>query len=284
MHERFCLNTATIRTTPLERQIELVRDAGFRRIGLWSKDVEAAIANGKSLAHIKSHLDAAGLRVEELCFLGGWQDADESQFQGVLQRTARLCELARGLGCELVVTVPALKPGSLPGAPQRFQQVCRVAEEFGVRIALEFPGIAPEVKDLRSARDLVAAAACANGGLVIDTFHFYLGHSRLADFDRVEPGEIFLVHLSDAMNLPLEKLRIPHDNRTFPGDGIIDLVPILERLGRLGYQGAISLEIWNSDVHRSDPAAVVQRGCASLRRFEGALSHYTGGNGRGGNL
>ena len=34
------------------------------------------------------------------------------------------------------------------------------------------------------------------------------------------PGEIFLVHVSDAMNLPMEKLRIPHDNRTFPGDGI----------------------------------------------------------------
>jgi hypothetical protein len=54
MHERFCLNAATIKTTPLEQQIELAREAGFHQVGLWLKDVEAAMAQGKSLADIKA--------------------------------------------------------------------------------------------------------------------------------------------------------------------------------------------------------------------------------------
>ena len=271
MHERFCLNAATIKTTPLEQQIELAREAGFHQIGLWLKDVEAAMAQGKSLADIKATLDAAGLRVAEFCFLGGWMDADEVKLKETLAQTHRLCEITRALGCEILVTVPSIAPGWLKGAPQRFRQVCQVAKEYGVRVALEFPGIAAEIHDLASARELVSAAGCANGGLIIDTFHFFLGGSKLEDFARLSPGEIFLVHVSDAMNIPMEKLRIPHDNRTFPGDGTIDYAPIIQQLKRLRYDGAISLEIWNSELHKSDPRAAVLRGAESLRRLEGLL-------------
>ncbi len=273
MHERFCLNTATIKTTPLYIQIELARKAGFRQIGLGLKDVEAAMAEGKSLEDIKAELDSSGLRVAEFCFLAGWQDADEARLKEVLNQTHQLCEVSRGLGCEIVVTVPALKPGWLRGASERFRQVCRAAGEYGIRVALEFPGIAADVKDLRSARDLVSAAACPNGGLVIDTFHFFLGGSKVADLEPMVPEEIFLVHVSDAMNLPMEKLRIPHDNRTYPGDGIIDFAPIFKQLDRLGYNGAISLEIWNRELHQSNPAEVVKKGCESLQWIERALHH-----------
>jgi 2-keto-myo-inositol isomerase len=274
MQDRFCLNTATIKNTPLGLQIELARQAGFRQIGLWLKDVEAAVAGGASLAEIKTQLDFSGLRVAEICFLGGWMDADETRLKEVLDQTRHICEVARGLGCEIVVTVPALGPGWLDGAPDRFRQVCQAAAEYGVRIALEFPGIAAEVHDLRSARDLVSAAACPNGGLVIDTFHFFLGGSKLEDFQPMVPRDIFLVHVSDALNLPMEKLRIPHDNRTFPGAGIIDFTPVFEQLNRLQYGGAISLEIWNRELHQSNPAEVVKKGCESLQRVV-SLLHNT---------
>lgn len=271
MHERFCLNTATIKTAPLDVQITLAREAGFRQIGLWLQDVETATAQGKSLAEIKAHLDACNLRVAEFCFLGGWMDADAAHFPGVLERTRHICEVSRQLGCETVVTVPALEAGWLKDAAERFRQVCQAAAESSVRIALEFPGVAAEVKDLRSARDLVSAAACPNGGLVIDTFHFFLGGSKLADFEGLAPEQIFLVHVSDAMNLPTEKLRIPHDNRTFPGEGIINFVPIFRELARRGYNGAISLEIWNRELHQSDPAQAAKQGWESLQRLASAL-------------
>ena len=106
----------------------------------------------------------------------------QPKLKEVLTQTHHICEVARALGCDIVVTVPALGRDGSKGAPERFREVCQVAAEYGVRIALEFPGIAAEVKDLRSARDLVAAAGCANGGLIIDTFHFFLGGSRARGF------------------------------------------------------------------------------------------------------
>lgn len=271
MHKRFCLNTATIKSTPLELQIDLAHQEGFRQIGLWLKDVESSMAQGKSLGEIKARLDAAGLRVAEFCFLGGWQDSDESKFKEVLQQTRHICEVSKALGCDLIVTVPALGPGGLDRAPARFRQVCQVAAEYGIRVALEFPGIAAEVKDLRSARALVSAAACANGGLIIDTFHFFVGGSNLADFEAMAPSEIFLVHVSDPMDLPMEKLRIPHDNRTFPGEGTLDFGSIFKQINRLGYDGAISLEIWNRQLQQADPAEVVKKAGESLRCIEHLL-------------
>jgi len=97
MHERFCLNTATIKNTPLDLQIELAREAGFRQIGLWLKDVEAAMAQGKSLGEIKSQLDSSGLRVTEFCFLGGWQDAGETGLKEVLYQAHHICKVSRSL-------------------------------------------------------------------------------------------------------------------------------------------------------------------------------------------
>jgi hypothetical protein len=96
MHERFCLNTAAIKTASLDRQIELTRTAGARQISLLAQGVEATMAGGRPLCLIKADMGASGLRVGELCFIGGWHDADEAQFQTVLDQTRQICELARG--------------------------------------------------------------------------------------------------------------------------------------------------------------------------------------------
>ncbi len=146
-----------------------------------------------------------------------------------------------------------------------------MAGEYGLRVALEFPGIAAEVNDLRAAHDLVSAAGCSNGGLIIDTFHFTLGGSKIEDFARVSPGDIILVHVSDALDLPIETLRIPHDNRTFPGEGTINYRPIFAELKRLKYDGPVSLEVWNSAYHKGDPELMVKRGAETLQRLAGLL-------------
>jgi sugar phosphate isomerase/epimerase len=97
----------------------------------------------------------------------------------------------------------------------------------------------------------------------------------------MNPGEVFLVHISDAMDLSLEKLQIPHDNRTFPGEGTIDFAPIFEQLNRLGYDGAISLEIWNRELHQSNPAEVVKKSADSMRRIEDLLRNNPKATGEG---
>jgi len=70
-----------------------------------------------------------------------------------------------------------------------------------VRIAFEFPGTAAEVKDLTTAWKLVSSAGCENGRLVLDWFHFSLGGSIVEDLKRTSGEKVFLIHLSDAMDV-----------------------------------------------------------------------------------
>jgi sugar phosphate isomerase/epimerase len=264
IQSRFCLNTATINETPLELQVQLASSARFTRIGLWLADLEKASRRGKPLPEISESLQTAGLKVEEICFLGNWQDTDAEGFARTVQDAHRICQVSQALGCDLVVAVPAQGRGSLDSAPMRFRRICQVAADYGIRIALEFPGTAAEVKDLRTAWHLVSMADCANGGLLLDTFHFFLGGSKVDDLRNVPGEKIFLVHVSDAMDVSREKLKTHHDYRTFPGQGIIEFAPLFEGLADLEYQGPISLEIWNQQLRREDPAELVRKGFDSL--------------------
>jgi 4-hydroxyphenylpyruvate dioxygenase len=202
--------------------------------------------------------------VEEFCFLGGWQEADQAGFARAIEDTRQLCRLATALGCDLLIAVPAAAAGTLDAAPQRFRKLCDVAAEYAVRIALEFPGTAAEVKDVQTAWRLISAAGRDNGGLVVDTFHFVLGNSSLEDLAAVPREKIFLVHVSDAMDVSPEKLRSFHDYRTFPGLGTLDYAPLFRELNRLGYEGAISLEVWNQEMLRADPEEIARQGFEAL--------------------
>ena len=90
-------------------------------------------------------------------------------------------------------------------------------------------------------------------------------------------AKIFLVHLSDAMDVSQDKLKTHHDYRTFPGEGTLDFAPLLERLQRLGYDGAYSLEIWNQRLLEADPEKVAQRGFNSLMALQQSGSRVAKG-------
>ena len=265
MNPRLCLNTASIKGAPLGRQIALAHAAGFDGIGLWVDDIDAAVRQGSSTEEIAELVRGAGLAVEELCFLGGWQDCGEMAFPPVLAEAERISRVAQSLGCGILVAVPSMRRGAAQDAPRRFREICAAAAVHGVRVALEFVGTAEELKDLRAAWRLVDASGSANGGLLLDTFHFFLGGSTPEDLEAIPGERVFLVHVSDAMAVPREKLSTFHDYRTFPGDGTIDFAPVLDGLERMGYRGAVSLEIWNQELLRCDPDYVARRGIQSLR-------------------
>ena len=156
MRDQFCLNAATIKTTPLERQIQIASTSGFGKIGLWLEDVDAAVRGGKSLGDISALLRHAGLKVNEFCFVGGWQETDEEGIPKIMQDPQRIFQVSQAPGCDLVVAVPALTAGFLKDGPLRFRRLCEIAAGFHVRIALEFVGTAAEVKDVRTAWHIVS--------------------------------------------------------------------------------------------------------------------------------
>ena len=265
MQPRLCLNAACIKNEPLERQVAIAGAAGFHGVGLWMDDIDAALGRGSSLKEIAALVRHAGLLVEEICFLGGWQDCASQDFSAVLRETDRMALVARALGCGVIVAVPTMASGSTTDAPRRLREVCDAAAGHAVRVALEFVGTAAGVKDVATGWRLVDDCGRANAGLVLDTFHFFLGGSTPADLRHVPCERVFLLHVSDAMPVPRPQLATFHDYRTFPAAGTIDFRPLLEWLENARYRGAASLEIWNQEMVKGDPEAIARQGLASLR-------------------
>jgi 2-keto-myo-inositol isomerase len=146
------------------------------------------------------------------------------------------------------------------------------AAGFGVTLALEFQGTAGFCTNLETALSLVRACGEPNVGVCLDVFHYYRGPSKAEDLERMTPRDLAWVQLCDVAGVPRE-LATDAD-RVLPGDGDFQLDRLLTQIRALGYDGWVSLELFNPVLWQLAPARVAELGFAALRRVlppDGAL-------------
>jgi 2-keto-myo-inositol isomerase len=147
----------------------------------------------------------------------------------------------------------------------RFAELCRIAQPYRVRVGLEFVGSAEQVRDVASAWQVVENAGMPNGGIVIDTFHFYQGDSSVEMMEPIPGERVFLVQIADCLEMPRHDLRDEH--RVYPGMGAIPFEPLLAALYDKRYDGYYSLELHNEGYWSEDPIVVAQDAMRAMRRL-----------------
>jgi 2-keto-myo-inositol isomerase len=257
------LNLITIRNAPFAKKLEVARAAGYDGVGLWLDETEEAGTGAGGLQVVARLLKDYNLVPAELCFVGGWMYPQESERTRALENAQRAFRVAETLGCECVIACASGGSGDLHDAASDFGELCSLASRFGAKVALEFLGGAQQVKDVRTAWQIVEEADAPNGGLLIDAFHFYKGGSEIADLEPVTGDKIYLLHVNDCPDLPREELEDRH--RVFPGAGSIPLELIAAEVINKGYRGFFSLELFNDDYWASDPFLIAQEGLHSLK-------------------
>ena len=81
---RYCLNASTIRTTPVLRQIEVTRQAGYEAIELWHDHLDEHLRAGGTLAEVRKALDDNGVVAPTTIYLAGWfQPAGEEHVKAL---------------------------------------------------------------------------------------------------------------------------------------------------------------------------------------------------------
>jgi len=168
------------------------------------------------------------------------------KFVQVLQR----CGVTR-LGTSIVPAHDELTyPANFRQHAERLGEVARVLGDHGIRFGLEYcatPTLRRRkrhdfVHTLPQLRELIAAIAEPNLGLVLDSWHWWMSGSPVAELDSLRGKEIVLVDLNDAPpGIPMAKLL--DRQRELPGTtGVIDLATYLGALRRLGYNGPVRAE------------------------------------------
>lgn len=145
-----------------------------------------------------------------------------------------------------------------------FKEICDIAKPYDIRIALEFLPWA-ELRDIRMAWEVVRRANYSNGGLLLDTFHFFKGGSKIGDLREVPTDKIFFVHIDDAPDLPTNSKEMCMYHRVFPGEGIFPLSQFLDVLIlEKGYKDWIVLEVLNKENRNIDYSEIVEKGKESI--------------------
>ncbi len=152
---------------------------------------------------------------------------------GALSRDDVLA-IASEIGAVALTALSPFQPGiRLSEVAQSFGDLCDRASDFGARVHLEFmPGTA--VVDLQAALDVIEEADRVNGGVLVDTFHFFRGNPDMTVLERLPGDRVFAVQVSDAPPDYDGNYAEATFQRLLPGDGVIDLTSVLRTLDRAG--------------------------------------------------
>lgn len=263
-----CLNTSTIRPTPLLRKIELAGRAGYQAIEPWNDEVTGYLNGGGSLDELRRALNDAGLRVVSMIALHGWVTAEGAAYARVLDDCRRRMDQAAALGSPFIVASPPREAVDLDRAAERFGELVRIGRGIGVEPSMEFLGFVDGVKDVASAWAIASRCGEPGATVVADVFHMMRGGGSVDDLLTLPGDRISCFHINDLPPTPDPLVQTDAD-RVMVGEGIADLPRVIANLRAIGYRGPLSLELFNPSLWEADPFEVIHTGRHRVRALVG---------------
>jgi sugar phosphate isomerase/epimerase len=259
------LCSGTVRGVRFAERIAAARAGGLDAISFLDSDWERARDEEKLRpAELRAMLADAGLRVAEIDPLLNWVPGCQSRMFGASE--AEFYDIAEALGARSI-NLPLALPFPFPREllTAAFAAVCDRAANLGLLVQLEpLPWTA--VPSLEVAAAIVADAGRANGGIMLDAWHWARAG---ADLDAVarHGARITGLQLSDAPaqgsdNPIFETL---HERR-LPGDGELDLLALLRALDAAGCTAPVGIEVFSDELVRLPAEEIGYRAGARLRR------------------
>ncbi len=148
--------------------------------------------------------------------------------------------------------------GGIPRLSEDFAELGARAAKRGLRVGYEALAWGRHVSDYRDAWEIVRRAGQPNVGLILDSFHIFSRGFEIETIRNIPGDRIALVQVADAPKLQMDPLSWSRHWRCLPGQGDFDLPGFLDCLLATGYQGPLSLEIFN-DRFRAGSARLVAR-------------------------
>jgi 2-keto-myo-inositol isomerase len=260
-----CISQAT--TMPCTFAEDVAAYADGTAVEVWLTKLEAHLEK-HSAAETRRLLEDRQLTPAAAAYQGGLLLSQGEQRRAHFDHFRRRLDLCQAFAIPTLIVaadfVEAVDQTALERSVVSLRQTAQWAAAVNVRLALEFRGSARFCSSLDTALALVLQCGEPNVGINFDVFHYYTGPSKFEDLRLLTPATLAHVQLCDVAGVPRE-LATDAD-RILPGEGDFLLGPILRQFRTLGYDGWVSLELFNPELWRAQAMAVVEVGLASLRR------------------
>jgi len=200
---------------------------------------------------------------------------DDAVFAQDLDKLGDAASFSAAIGCPRMVTwiMPSSKT---PKAElrtlylKRFRACADALARSHVRLGLEFIGPLhlrrqePYEFIWRMPEMLAFARECgSNVGLLLDVWHWHHAGATTEDIIKAGKDAIVHVHFNDAPKLPPDQIR--DNERLMPGEGVINLVGFLQALQQIGYQDALSVEVFGRFLKEMTPEDAARRALETAR-------------------
>lgn len=273
---KLSLNGATTMNADLATDVRAAAAAGFDYVEIWAAKLREFLKTN-SASDLKRLFAESGVKplsinsVEHITF------SDAPAYAQIRTECEEFVSIAEAIACPYIVVVPGrFPPGGLSSyevieeSVRVLRELASIAERHGVALAFEFLGQKDcSVQTLELADEIVQKVNRRNIGLVLDSFHFYVGGSTIRMIDALDPKRLFIFHINDAEDLPLDQLTDAH--RLLPGLGILKLKEIIEALRGIGYEGVASVEIFRPEYWERDPFELAREAKAATEKVVGEL-------------
>lgn len=273
----YCLNTSTIQgeKIPLLNQIEIAKKAGYDGIEIWLRDVDKHIQSGGTIDDLRKHINDSGLSVEGAIAFAEWiVDDDEKRSRG-LEQAKREMELVVTLGGSRIAAPPAgATSGSkldLNKAADRYRALLEIGATTGCRPMLEVWGFSSNLHKLSEVLYVAAGAQHPDACVLPDVYHLYKGGSDFLDLPFLAGSKVPMLHMNDYPDIPRDKIN--DADRIYPGDGTAPVANVLKTLYSTGFNGTLSLELFNRSYWEQDPLQVATTGLNKMKAIVASLSH-----------
>jgi 4-hydroxyphenylpyruvate dioxygenase len=248
----------------LTEKLTAASRAGFDGVEIFENDL---LASPLAPEEIRARCADLGLTIDLYQPMRDIEAVPEAEFVRNLRRARHKFELMRRLGTDTVLVCSSVSPLAEDDDALAAAQLARLADlaqESGVRVAYEALAWGRHVSTYDHAWRIVEAAGHPALGTCLDSFHIL---SRGSDPKGIQdiPGEkIFFLQLADAPLLAMDVLQWSRHYRCFPGQGGFDVAGLLRHVLSAGYDGPLSLEIFNDVFRQAEAGPTAVDGHRSL--------------------
>jgi sugar phosphate isomerase/epimerase len=271
---RYSLNTSTIRSQnlPITEAVEIAARAGYDAIEPWIDELERLEKSGGSLRDLGRRIRDRGLAVESSIGFYEWIVDDEPRRKHALEGARRAMERLQQIGGRRLAAPPAGATDRADMPPERiaerYRALLEIGDGLGVVPELEHWGFSKTVRRLGDAAQIAALADHPRACILPDVFHLYKGGSGFNGLRLLSAGAIHAIHVNDYPAAPPVD-QITDAARVYPGEGVAPLELVFRQLREIGFNGVLSLELFNPAYWKQDAFTVAKTGLEKMKAVVG---------------
>ncbi len=171
---------------------------------------------------------------------------------------------APAAGATDVVTTDYLK------VAERYRALLAIGDHIGVVPQVEVWGFSKTLPRLGQATMVAMESGHADACVLPDVYHLYKGGSDFTGLNLLSSSAVHVFHMNDYPANPPRAV-IKDSDRVYPGDGIAPLTDVLRTLRTIGFDGYLSIELFNPTYWKQDPQEVARTAISKMKVLTAVL-------------